>query len=162
VISDAMRAAMGGKDALVGFVGRIPAPIRTKLLAAFLLIELLLVALGAIGLLALQEVGRRAGDLTSLQHKIDAYRQMQHDTLRQLYAVSSALAAPADDMTLASALRQINQFGYDLDRSRLSPRTSRRCSAACARNMPGSSPTRRRRWNGNARPTLRALPWSAS
>ena len=106
---------MGGKDALVGYVGRIPAPVRTKLLAAFLLIELLLVALGAIGLLALREVEQRAGDLVSLQHKIDAYRQMQHDTLCQLYSVSSALAAP-DNATLPSALRQINQFGYDLDR----------------------------------------------
>ena len=106
---------MRGKDALARYVGRIPAPIRTKLLAAFLLIELLLVALGTIGLLAVREVGRRAGDLASLQHKIDAYRQMQHDTLRQLYAVSSALTAP-DNATLSSALRQINQFGYDLDR----------------------------------------------
>ena len=106
---------MRGKEALVGFVGRIPAPVRTKLLAAFLLIELLLVALGAIGLLALREVEQRAGDLVSLQHKIDAYRQMQHDTLRQLYGVSSALAAP-DNANLSSALRQINQFGYDLDR----------------------------------------------
>ena len=106
---------MRGKDALARYVGRIPAPIRTKLLAAFLLIELLLVALGAIGLLAVREVGRRAVDLVSLQHKIDAYRQMQHDTLRQLYVVSSALTAP-DNATLSSALRQINQFGYDLDR----------------------------------------------
>jgi HAMP domain-containing protein len=106
---------MGGVDALVGYVGRIPAPIRTKLLAAFLLVELLLVALGATGLLALREVGQRAGELASLQHKIDAFRQMQHDTLRQLYGVSAALAVP-DDATLSSALRQINQFGYDLDR----------------------------------------------
>jgi signal transduction histidine kinase len=110
-----MRAAMGGVDAVVGYVGRIPAPIRIKLLAAFLLVELLLVALGATGLLALREVGQRAGELASLQHKIDAFRQMQHDTLRQLYGVSAALAAP-DDTTLSSALRQINQFGYDLDR----------------------------------------------
>ena len=61
------------------------------------------------------EKWERAGDLASLQHKIEAYRQMQHDTLRQLYSVSSALAAP-DNATLPSALRQINQFGYDLDR----------------------------------------------
>jgi signal transduction histidine kinase len=110
-----MRAAMGGIDALVGYVGRIQAPVRSKLLAAFLLIELLLVALGAIGLLALREVEQRAGDLASLQHKIDAYRQMQHDTLRQLYGVSAALAAP-DSAALSSALRQISQFGYHLDR----------------------------------------------
>jgi signal transduction histidine kinase len=106
---------MGGVDALVEYVARIPAPVRTKLLAAFLLIELLLVALGATGLLALREVEQRGRELASLQHKIDAYRQMQHDTLRQLYGVSAALAAP-DKATLSSALRQINQFGYDLDR----------------------------------------------
>src|SRR6516165_6826220 len=106
---------MGGRDALVGFVGRIPVPVRTKLLAAFLLVELLLVALGATGLLALREVEQRGRELASLQHKIDAYRQMQHDTLRQLYGVSAALASP-DNATLSSALRQINQFGYDLDR----------------------------------------------
>jgi signal transduction histidine kinase len=111
----ANEAGMGARDALVGYVGRFPAPIRTKLLAAFLLIELLLVALGAIGLLALREVEQRASDLASLQHKIDAYRQMQHDILRGLYSVSSALAAP-DNATLPSALRQINQFGYDLER----------------------------------------------
>src|SRR6516225_3038825 len=96
------RAAMGGKDALIGYVGRIPAPVRTKLLAAFLLIELLLVALGAIGLLALREVEQRSADLASLQHKIDSYRQMQHDTLRQLYGVSAALAAP-DNSTVERA-----------------------------------------------------------
>ena len=106
---------MGGRDALVGYVARFPATVRSKLLAAFLLVELLLVALGATGLLALREVEQRAGDLVSLQHKIDAFRQMQHDTLRQLYGVSAALAAP-DNATLSSALRQINQFGYDLDR----------------------------------------------
>jgi len=93
---------MGGVDALVEYVARISAPVRTKLLAAFLLIELLLVALGAIGLLALREVEQRGRELASLQHKIDAYRQMQHDTLRQLYGVSAALAAP-DNSTVERA-----------------------------------------------------------
>jgi len=93
---------MGGVDALVEYVARISASVRTKLLAAFLLIELLLVALGAIGLLALREVEQRGRELASLQHKIDAYRQMQHDTLRQLYGVSAALAAP-DNSTVERA-----------------------------------------------------------
>ena len=39
---------------------------------------------------------------------------MQHNTLRQLYGVSGS--AFPNETTLASALRQINQFGYDLDR----------------------------------------------
>jgi signal transduction histidine kinase len=40
---------------------------------------------------------------------------VQHDTTNQLYSVSSALLA-SDDTTLSSTLRQLNQFGYDVDR----------------------------------------------
>jgi signal transduction histidine kinase len=40
---------------------------------------------------------------------------VQHDTTNQLYSVSSALLA-SDDSTLSSTLRQLNQFGYDVDR----------------------------------------------
>ena len=50
-----------------------------------------------------------------LQRKIAAYRQLQHDTTAQLYNVTSALLVP-DEQTLAATLRQLNQFGYDLDR----------------------------------------------
>ena len=50
-----------------------------------------------------------------LQRKIEAYRQVQRDTISQLYSVSSALLS-SDDPTLSSTLRQLNQFGYDVDR----------------------------------------------
>src|ERR1700751_323446 len=53
--------------------------------------------------------------LIKLQRKIEAYRQVQHDTTTQLYSVASALLS-ADDRTLSSTLRQLNQFGYDVDR----------------------------------------------
>ena len=129
---------MRGKDALARYVGRIPAPIRTKLLAAFLLIELLLVALGAIGLLAVREVGRRAGDLVSLQHKIDAYRQMQHDTLRQLYVVSSALTAP-DNAMLSAPFARSSSSATTSTVWRLWRRTRLHCSAAFVRIIPASS-----------------------
>ncbi len=89
--------------------------LRTKLLMAFLVIEMLLVSVGVIGLLSLREADQRANQVVGLQQKIEAYRQMQHGTLRQLYGVSTALAFP-NETTLAGALRQINQFGYDLDR----------------------------------------------
>ena len=101
------------KDSLADFVLR--ASLRTKLLTAFLVIEVLLVSVGVMGLLSLHEAGRRADQVVALQHKIEAYRQVQHDTLRQLHGVSTALALP-NETTLAGALRQINQFGYDLDR----------------------------------------------
>ena len=50
-----------------------------------------------------------------LQRKIAAYRQVQHDTTNQLYGISTALLL-RDDRMLEAALRQLNQFGYDMDR----------------------------------------------
>ena len=54
-------------------------------------------------------------NLVELQRKIAAYRQLQHDTTAQLYSVASALLVH-DERTLEATLRQLNQFGYDLDR----------------------------------------------
>src|SRR6185503_13854787 len=70
---------------------------------------------GAVCLEVLGEVNRRAEDLVKLQRKIAAYRQLQHDTTGQLYHVSAALLVP-DEPSLDGILRQLNQFGYDLDR----------------------------------------------
>jgi len=100
---------------LVRLVARAPVSIHGKLVAAFLAIVVLLVILGAVGLRALIDVNRRAEDLVKLQRKIAAYRQLQHDTTAQLYSVSAALLVP-NDATLEATLRQLNQFGYDLDR----------------------------------------------
>ncbi|MGZ8425327.1 MAG: ATP-binding protein [Candidatus Binatia bacterium] len=96
-------------------VARVPAKVHAKLLIAFLAITVLLIALGAVGLQALSDTNRRAKDLVELQRKIAAYRQLQHDTTAQLYSVASALLVH-DDRTLDATLRQLNQFGYDLDR----------------------------------------------
>jgi signal transduction histidine kinase len=111
--SGASRDSASVKPGLVGF--ELRPSLRKKLLIAFLVIEVLLVSVGVIGLLSLREADQRANQVVALQHKIEAYRQMQHDTLRQLYGVSTALEFP-NETTLAVALRQINQFGYDLDR----------------------------------------------
>src|SRR3989454_10405205 len=84
-------------------------------LAAFLAIVVLLIPVGAVGLQTLHTVNRRAENLVQLQRKIAAYRQLQHDTTSQLYSVSSAVLVP-NARTLEATLRQLNQFGYDLDR----------------------------------------------
>jgi len=93
----------------------MPIRVHAKLLAAFLAIVVLLITVGAVGLQTLSAVNRRAENLVQLQRKIAAYRQLQHDTTSQLYSVSSALLI-LDDRTLEATLRQLNQFGYDLDR----------------------------------------------
>jgi CHASE3 domain sensor protein len=97
------------------FVARIPAKVHAKLLVGFLAIVILLIAVGSICLLVLSHSHRRAEDLVNLQRKIAAYRQLQHDTTAQLYSVASALLIH-DERTLDATLRQLNQFGYDLDR----------------------------------------------
>jgi signal transduction histidine kinase len=102
-------------SALVGLVSRVPARVEIKLLTAFLVIEVLLIVMGAVSLGVLSGINQRTDELIKLQRKIEAYRQVQHDTTSQLYGVSSALLA-ADDSTLSSALRQLNQLGYDVDR----------------------------------------------
>jgi signal transduction histidine kinase/DNA-binding NarL/FixJ family response regulator len=96
-------------------VARAPATIYQKLLAAFLSIVVLLIMVGAVGLQVLSGVNRRAEEAVTLQRKIAAYRQLQHDTTAQLYSVTSALLVP-DAPTLEATVRQLNQFGYDFDR----------------------------------------------
>ena len=91
------------------------ATIHTKLLAAFLLVALLLLSAAAVGLSALMEMNRRAQETAQLQRKIAAYRQLSHDSITQLYGVATALLQP-EEQRLDATLRQLKQFGYDLDR----------------------------------------------
>ena len=100
---------------LVDLVSRVPTRVQVKLMAAFLAIVVLLIVLGAVGLEVLSGVNQRTDELNKLQRKIEAYRQVQHDITSQLYSVSSAFLSP-DDVTLSSTLRQLNQFGYNIDR----------------------------------------------
>ena len=100
---------------LVGWVARLPARVQTKLLVAFLSIVGLLIVLGGVGLQMLSGVNDQTNELIRLQRKIAAYHQVQHDTTNQLYSISTALLLQ-DDRMLHAALRQLGQFGYDLDR----------------------------------------------
>ena len=100
-------------------IARLPASVHTKLLVAFLIIAALLVAVGAVGLGVLGEANRRAEELVQLHRKTAAYRQLQHDTTAQLYSVASIFSLPLEQIDarmIEAALRQLKQFGYDLDR----------------------------------------------
>jgi signal transduction histidine kinase len=103
------------KDWLPGLVARTRASVYTKLLVAFLAIVALMLVAGVVGLRALSDVNKRSEDMVQLQRKIAAYRQLNHDTIGQLYSVASSLLKP-EDRRLEATLRQLNQFGYDLDR----------------------------------------------
>ena len=94
---------------------RLPRSSAPSSCIAFLRIVGLLVAIGARQPEELGDVNRRAEDLVKLQRKIAAYRQIQQDTTAQLYSVPTALLVP-EERALEPTLRQLNQFGYDLDR----------------------------------------------
>jgi signal transduction histidine kinase len=103
------------RRALIGWVARLPVRMHAKLLAAFLAIAGLLIVTGLVGLNELSTVNRRAQELALLEQKIAAYRQVQHDTMLQLYGITAALLT-GDDRSLDAAMRQLNGFGYDLER----------------------------------------------
>src|SRR6266851_2239012 len=98
----------------IRLVARVPASVHAKLLAGFLTMVVLLIAVGAIGLTLLSAAHGRAEELVKLQRKIAAYRQLQNDSTTQLYNVASALLVP-DEPTMAETLRHLSQFGYDFD-----------------------------------------------
>ena len=122
------------RDSLVGLVARLPARVQAKLLAAFLTIAVLLIMMGAVGLQVLNGVNQRTEELITLQRKIEAYRQVQHDT------TTSSTASPRpfcfDDGTLDAALRQLNQFGYDVDRMEFVAKDEAELLGRCARIRP--------------------------
>lgn len=100
-------------NALVNLVSRVPARVHSKLLVAFLAIAVLLIMMGGVGLNVLSGMNERTEELIKLQRKIEAYRQVQHDTTSQLYSVSSAFVS-SDERTLLSTLGSSTSLGMTL------------------------------------------------
>jgi len=106
---------MDMKDWLPRLVARAPFTVHTKLIGAFFAIAALLIIFGLVVIQVLSGMNRRSDELSQLRRKVAAFRQLQHDTTVQIYGVTSALLLPEERM-LGSALRQLNEFRYDLDR----------------------------------------------
>jgi signal transduction histidine kinase len=109
------------KQWLLQSVARVPATVYAKLLTGFLAIVTLLFLLGAVGLWTLNGADRRDAELLRLQRHIAVYRQLQNDATVQLYNATAALLEPEADV-LDAALRQLNQFAYDVDRLQVAAR----------------------------------------
>jgi signal transduction histidine kinase len=103
------------KDLLPRLVARAPFTVHTKLIGAFFTIAALLIIFGVVVIQVLSGINRRSEELSQLRRKVAAFRQLQHDTTAQIYSVTSALLSP-EERILESALRQLNEFRYDLDR----------------------------------------------
>jgi signal transduction histidine kinase len=103
------------KDWLPRLVARAPFTVHTKLIGAFFTIAALLIIFGVVVIQVLSGINGRSEDLSKLRRKVASFRQLQHDTTAQLYGVTTALLSPEERM-LESALRQLHQFRYDLER----------------------------------------------
>lgn len=103
------------KDWLPWLVARAPFTVHTKLIGAFFAIVALLIIFGIVVLQVLGGINRRSDDIGRLRRKVAAFRQLQHNTTNQLYGMTSALLSPEERM-LESALRQLHEFRYDLER----------------------------------------------
>ena len=83
---------------------------------------------GLVGLQGLSGVNERTEELIKLQRKIEAYRQVQHDTTSQLYSVASALLS-SDERTLTARCASSTSSATTWTGWSSSPRTRSSCSS---------------------------------
>ena len=144
--------------ALVRWVARIRASVHTKLLGAFLLIALLLIAMGAMSLQSIASVARQSRLLDQAHERVDASRQIEHALGLQMNFTANALLLQ-DDATIESMFRENNRFKTRSTASRRRPRpTSARRSSGSGRRRTGSWPAvarHRERSSAKARVTTR-------
>jgi signal transduction histidine kinase len=96
---------------LVRRVARLRASVHSKLLGAFLLIALLLIAMGGMSLRSIASVAHQSRLLDQARERVDASRQVEHALGVQMSFTRNALLL-RDDATIESMFRENNRF-YD-------------------------------------------------
>ena len=94
---------------LVRRVARVRASVHAKLLGAFLLIAVLLIAMGAMSLEAIASVARHSRLLDQARERVDAARQIEHALGLKMTFMRNALLV-RDDATIQSMFRENNRF----------------------------------------------------
>ena len=100
---------------LVRWVARLRASVHAKLLGAFLLIALLLIAMGVMSLQAIATVSHHSRLLDQARERVDAARQIEHALGLQMNSTRNALVLK-DAAALESILREKNRSGDTLNR----------------------------------------------
>src|SRR6266545_6933213 len=100
---------------LVRRVARTRASVHSKLLGAFLLIALLLIAMGAMGLRSIAIVAHQSRLLDQARERVDATRQIEHALGLQMNFTRNALLL-RDDATIQSMFRENNSFRDTFER----------------------------------------------
>src|SRR5204862_3924586 len=101
--------------ALVRAVARVRASFHVKLLAAFLLITLLFIAMGVVSFQTVASTSRQTNLLDQAHERVGWSRQIEHALAMQMHFTAMALIAQDDD-TVGRILRENNRFNDTLAR----------------------------------------------
>src|SRR2546421_8951462 len=101
--------------ALVRAVARVRASVHVKLLAAFLLITLLFIAMSVVSLQTVASTSRQTNLLDQAHERVSWSRQIEHALAMQMHFTAMALIA-RDDETVGQILRENNRFNDTLAR----------------------------------------------
>src|SRR5258705_13782431 len=96
-------------------VAKIRASVHVKLLAGFLLITLLFIAMTAVSLRTFAETARETNLLDQAHERVGWSRQIEHALAMQMHFTAMALLARDDD-TVGRTLRENNRFNDTLAR----------------------------------------------
>jgi len=100
---------------LVRGVARIRTSVQHKLLAAFLLVTLLFIVMGAFGVYTHRRVSQQTDWLDEAHRRVDLSHQLQHSLAMQMHLTGMALIV-RDETALANILRENNRFNDTLAR----------------------------------------------
>jgi hypothetical protein len=112
---DAFLLARSPLGQLVRWVARIRTSVHTKLLGAFLLIALLIIAVGATSLEILAVMGHHSRSLDEAHERVHWSQQAEHALALQMHYTAMALVRK-DEAAVALILRESNRFNDTLAR----------------------------------------------
>jgi signal transduction histidine kinase len=98
---------------LVRWVARLPVSVHTKLLGAFLLVVVLVFAMGAVSFQISAGIARQSVLLDEAHGRIDSSRRIEHALAMQMHYTAMALLL-RDENTIANVLRENNRFNTTL------------------------------------------------
>jgi signal transduction histidine kinase len=101
--------------ALVRWVAGLRLSVHRKLLVAFLIITLLLLAMGAFSVLTIRGMSRQSELLDRAHQRLEWSQQIHHSLAMQMHLTAMALLV-RDEAAIASILRENNRFNESLER----------------------------------------------
>jgi signal transduction histidine kinase len=98
---------------LVAWVAGVRASVHSKLLAAFLVITVLFIAMAAVSLDTIARMAQQSRRMHEAHERVEASQDIEHALLRQMHFTAQALLV-RDETSIARILRENNRFNNTL------------------------------------------------